>query len=217
MSNNKIKVEIDEYGEIINKARKSESFSVSPLPIPRRSPLDNHRNESGFNRFLAPTVGLFVIGIIVSVLGVLFFTQGSLSVQPNEVSSLTAVVESVPFTREVTSTIIPSLTCTPVRTSTPAPTFTPIPSRCNGVDQDNSEPGLWWTEPRMSGEAVVSLQRRLIELGYELPEYGIDGWYGPETEAAVKEFQLRNGLKVDGYVGPITWACLKNQFAAPAR
>jgi formylglycine-generating enzyme required for sulfatase activity len=104
MSDKRVQVEIDEYGEIVNKARESESFGASPLPIPRRSPLDNHRNESGFNRFLAPTVGLFVIGIIASVLGILFFTQGSLPNQPSEVSSLTATVESAPSPTLDTST-----------------------------------------------------------------------------------------------------------------
>jgi len=49
-----------------------------------------------------------------------------------------------------------------------------------------------------------------------LPTAGADGWFGPETEAAVREFQRRNGLEVDGIVEPITWACLKNPHAARA-
>jgi peptidoglycan hydrolase-like protein with peptidoglycan-binding domain len=65
------------------------------------------------------------------------------------------------------------------------------------------------------GLKVEFLQKRLLELGYRLPS-GADGWFGPETEAAVKEFQRRNGLEVDGIVGPITWACLKNPNAARA-
>lgn len=36
----------------------------------------------------------------------------------------------------------------------------------------------------------------------------VDGYYGPLTEEAVKRFQEAHGLKVDGIVGPETWAVL---------
>ena len=36
---------------------------------------------------------------------------------------------------------------------------------------------------------VFPIQLRLMSMGYELPEYGMDGEYGPETEAAVKALQ----------------------------
>jgi hypothetical protein len=49
-----------------------------------------------------------------------------------------------------------------------------------------------------TGDDVTMLQQLLMELGYELPEYGVDGDYGNETEAAVMEFQGDNGLTANG-------------------
>jgi predicted chitinase len=36
---------------------------------------------------------------------------------------------------------------------------------------------------------VTSIQNQLLELGYDLPKYGADGKYGPETKSAVIELQ----------------------------
>jgi hypothetical protein len=57
-----------------------------------------------------------------------------------------------------------------------------------------------------TGEAVAHAQC-ILNLGgeYDLAE---DGDFGPETEAAVKDFQEFWGLEVDGVVGECTWAAL---------
>ncbi|WP_445633223.1 N-acetylmuramoyl-L-alanine amidase [Nostoc sp. DSM 114161] len=47
------------------------------------------------------------------------------------------------------------------------------------------------------GEVIKYLQYRV---GIE-----IDGVYGPQTEAAIKNFQRQNGLDADGIVGPASW------------
>jgi hypothetical protein len=56
------------------------------------------------------------------------------------------------------------------------------------------------------GEAVRALQRALVAAGFALE---IDGDFGRKTEDAVKEFQRRKGLAVDGVVGPNTLQALE--------
>jgi N-acetyl-anhydromuramyl-L-alanine amidase AmpD len=57
----------------------------------------------------------------------------------------------------------------------------------------------------MSGSDVKLLQSKLNGAGASL---SADGSFGPKTLSAVKNFQQSHGLKVDGIVGPITWAKL---------
>ncbi|WP_211657462.1 peptidoglycan-binding domain-containing protein [Paracoccus alcaliphilus] len=35
-----------------------------------------------------------------------------------------------------------------------------------------------------------------------------DGIFGPQTEAATRQFQCANGLSADGIIGPKSWAVL---------
>lgn len=64
----------------------------------------------------------------------------------------------------------------------------------------------------LSGEAERSVQWTLGELGYP-PHGGADGWYGPETAAAVSMFQWLNGLPVTGVVDAQTLAMMQNPEA----
>ena len=51
------------------------------------------------------------------------------------------------------------------------------------------------------GTSVRWVQRELVSHGYNLL---IDGDFGPKTLVAVKDFQTKHGLAVDGIVGPVT-------------
>lgn len=63
-----------------------------------------------------------------------------------------------------------------------------------------------------TGSDVKKLQELLNQNDYNLD---VDGSFGPKTQAAVKDYQNKNGLKVDGIVGTNTWGALtKNQAGA---
>ncbi len=62
---------------------------------------------------------------------------------------------------------------------------------------------LYWGS---RGSDVVTLQARLRAWGYY--KGSVDGVFGAETSNAVRAFQRRNGIRVDGVVGSGTWAAL---------
>jgi len=53
-----------------------------------------------------------------------------------------------------------------------------------------------------SGSAVREAQQRLKDWGYY--NGAVDGVYGAQTYRATREFQRRNGIAVDGIIGPAT-------------
>lgn len=63
------------------------------------------------------------------------------------------------------------------------------------------------------GDDVKSLQTALEALGHSVGECKIDGIIGPDTTAAIKEFQKEAGLAVDGIAGPETIAALEKAGA----
>lgn len=56
-----------------------------------------------------------------------------------------------------------------------------------------------------SGDDVKTLQTYLNNNGYKLD---VDGQFGSKTQAAVKDYQSKNNLSVDGIVGKNTWGSL---------
>ena len=62
------------------------------------------------------------------------------------------------------------------------------------------------------GSEVELVQEMLWTLGYLIGEP--DGVYGANTELSVRNFQIANGLLVDGKVGPETFSRLSKEFTA---
>ena len=72
-----------------------------------------------------------------------------------------------------------------------------------------TQSGLPILRLRMRGAEVVKVQKRLQKLGFY--QGSTNGYFGAETEAAVKALQQRYSLEADGVVGGETWQILLRQ------
>lgn len=79
----------------------------------------------------------------------------------------------------------------------------PVTGSANGSDVDISLPTVRKGD---SGNVVKILQAFLVAYEYNIGKYGIDGDFGFDTESAVRQFQKKSGIEVDGIVGKDTWA-----------
>lgn len=71
----------------------------------------------------------------------------------------------------------------------------------HGACEGAKPSGLRLKRHFMQGEDVRKVQEALKQAGIAVE---VDDIYGSDTEAAVKEFQKKVGLKPDGIVGPVT-------------
>ena len=75
-------------------------------------------------------------------------------------------------------------------------------------------PGYFLTEG-MRGQNITDLQTYLNLIGRnipEVPEVPVTGYFGDQTENAVRTFQQLFGIPVSGDVGPITWYQIALQY-----
>ena len=63
------------------------------------------------------------------------------------------------------------------------------------------------------GSDVKKLQEQLNSNGYKLD---VDGVFGPKTQSAVRDYQKKNNLTVDGIVGNETWGTIEKQSTTTA-
>jgi peptidoglycan hydrolase-like protein with peptidoglycan-binding domain len=80
-----------------------------------------------------------------------------------------------------------------------------------GVKQTYNLTFTVYLSPDVQGEPIVRLQNALKQLGF-FPEYvDSNGFFGPVTEAAVKQYQISKGIEPTGTVGPITRNALNQE------
>ena len=92
------------------------------------------------------------------------------------------------------------------RTTVAAPTEPANTPNASGNLNASSLVGLPNLTPGMRSEDVKTLQNYLIQQGFQIPD-GATGFYGPQTTAAVAEFQKKNNIDAagnPGYFGPRT-------------
>lgn len=79
------------------------------------------------------------------------------------------------------------------------------PSTKKNTSEKSTSSGYRQINYGSQGSSVSELQKMLNQNGYSLDT---DGIYGSKTLAAVKDYQQKNGLSVDGIVGNDTWGAL---------
>lgn len=86
----------------------------------------------------------------------------------------------------------------------PIPHFDPTIGQWSLYPLDPNKAQLRLLNPQMHSELIAYLQG-VIKLRAHLT-IDVDGWFGPQTDAAVRKFQKDQNIKVDGLVGPVTWS-----------
>lgn len=111
-----------------------------------------------------------------------------------------------------TSAPTASPTAAPTSSPTAAPTSIPTSAPTAAPTSAPAVTDVPILQKGDTGEAVRTMQAKLIELGYLTGS--ADGQYGSGTRSAVKDFQKQNGLTDDGVAGPKTIEML---FSASAQ
>jgi len=71
------------------------------------------------------------------------------------------------------------------------------------IRENDSGPNVSWAQYLLCRATLLQSSR------------AIDGRFGPQTKAAVEEFQGDEGIAVDGVVGPVTWGKLGGDRPEP--
>lgn len=106
---------------------------------------------------------------------------------------------SDPHTSHVHLSVVDSLQCED-KSLWNLPIFTKVPS-------GGTAPAARMLSRGAVGPAVTELQR-VLAAWYPALHLTIDGFFGPQTDNAVRYFQTHSGLVVDGIAGPLTLAAL---------
>ena len=156
------------------------------------------------------------IPLIACALGALWLGACSSSAKPSSKSNTATTTTTTPAVGGITP--IPTTTAAPpviTQASTAAATTTTAAkttaSSSSGATTTTTVKGRVVTSPSDNvklgdtGKGVEQIQTALKQAGYKVT---VDGKFGPQTDTAVRAFQKKSGLTVDGVVGPKTWAKL---------
>ena len=88
-----------------------------------------------------------------------------------------------------------------------SPATTPKPA----ATEPDAEPPADKEQP---GDDVTAIQQALVDAGFELPRFGVDGKMGPETRAAIKAAEMVMGRKPTGTITVKEIEVIKNKGAA---
>ena len=88
-----------------------------------------------------------------------------------------------------------------------SPATTPKPA---ATEPDAETPA----DKEQPGDDVTAIQQALVDAGFELPRFGVDGKMGPETQAAIKAAEMVMGRKPTGTITVKEIEVIKNKGAA---
>ena len=158
-----------------DEAEAAQAQSITLPPVTRKEPAKQDQGKKR-NPAVSVALGALLVAATLAALYWLVFMSGFVSHRPVQQSSpSTALAEK--------STAKPSSTPRP----TPAPTPTPTPAPNYAYLDDGAD----FTPLRVgdSGVPVESVQRALIATGYL--DGAADGYYGPNTQQAILDFQKK--------------------------
>jgi peptidoglycan hydrolase-like protein with peptidoglycan-binding domain len=164
-------------------------------PGSEHDPTPRHAAPSGGRLSGLPARAALIVGVVVMLVAAGLGMSSALSGSGDDDTEASDGGDTT--TTEAPATIERPTTTT---TTTTAPTTTTVPPTTTTLPPDPAADGT--LQLGESGDAVLALQRRLLELGYWMGEP--DGSYGQLTRQAVMAFQKVEGLGRDGVAGPIT-------------
>lgn len=123
------------------------------------------------------------------------------------------VVRTRPAPSRTTTTTPRPQTTTQRTSSTPRLSPTPPDQRISGIQYTTE--GWPILRVGMKNSEVTRLQQRLSQLGFL--KGGVDGYFGVQTEDALKAAQKRYGIEPDGVAGGATWEALARRSPTAGR
>lgn len=123
------------------------------------------------------------------------------------------VVRTRPAPSRTTTSTPRQQTTTPRTASAPRLNPTPPAQRISGIQYTTE--GWPILRVGMKNAEVTRLQQRLSQLGFL--KGGVDGYFGLQTEEALKAAQKRYGIEPDGVAGGATWEALVRRSPTTGR